>query len=556
MNYLVRIKGHYFFRTRIPKDLYPLLHRKEIKKSLHTQSFGNAKVIAKAYSYRLERIYTIARGGMMTDAEVRQLMHKFVSDTLRDFEEGRSINPTTHDGEKMQKAYLLMADEDRESLVRNDIAGVREWLDGLIKDRGLEISRDSMEYHRLGREMLKARQVFWKVMAEREIGNYDNDYDRITQNLTRPADAQPNEQSQGRRTIGISLSEAFNRYIQQQADGNAWKGNPKKGEGQAQTIKRIFLSILGDKDVGLYTRQNALDCRSTLLALPTYAFDRKGLKELSISEKIKKAEALDLKTLSTKTVNEYTTILHAVVETCKHDGLPMNHFINLRVEHELLPEDQWQAYTEDDIKALLSSPVYTTDRSKVCQETPHQFWIPLLALFTGARMNELCSLWTANIVELEGISCIEIAREAQKKRVKTKAGKRIVPIHPMLREIGFLEYVKAKGAEGEQRLWPLLTWTDYQAYAGGFGQWYSDYNRAFITREERKTFKSFRHTVQQNLGENQVSDPVIDRLIGHAGPALARRYKRYDYTTATLFEQGIRKLEYKGVDFSGLKAPV
>ena len=59
MHYLLRVNGHYFFRARVPKDLCPLFQRKEIKKSLHTRSFRNAKVIAKAYSYKLERIYSL-----------------------------------------------------------------------------------------------------------------------------------------------------------------------------------------------------------------------------------------------------------------------------------------------------------------------------------------------------------------------------------------------------------------------------------------------------------------------------------------------------------------
>jgi integrase len=556
MNYLVRIKGHYFFRTRIPKDLCPLFSRKEVKKSLHTQHLENAKVIAKAYSYRLERIYTIARGGMMTDAEVRQLMHEFVSDTLRDFEEGLSINPTAHDGEKMRKAYLLMAEEDRESLVRNDIAGVQGWLDGLIEERGLEVSRDSVEYHRLGREMLKARQVFWKVMAERETGNYDNDFDRITKMLTRPACAQPNEQPQGRRPIGTTLSQAFDRYIQQQTEENGWD-DESKGKGQLKLIKRIAVSILGDKDIGLYTRQNALDYRSTLLALPLGAFDKKGLKELSTADKIKKADVEELKTLSRKTVNEYTARIRAVFATSKHDGLIINQFTDLKMKLDLLPEEQRQPYSIEDIKALLASPAYTIDVLKTCQETPHQFWIPLMALFTGARMNELCSLNIDNVIDMNGIPCIEIAR-GKKKRTKTKSSERIIPIHQALLNAGFMRYVGTRraGSEPNGQLWPLLKHSESTGFAGAFNQWFGEYNRKYITQEEKKTFHSFRHTFITALSECNVEDSIIDRLDGHAATGTGRRYGKGRKTVETLYEQGIKKLEYKGMDFSGIKAPV
>ncbi len=552
MNYLVRVKDRYLFRARIPKDLCPLFHRKEIRKSLHTRSLGNAKVVAKAYSYRLERLYTMARGGKMTDAEIQQLMRDFLSDSLRDFEEGLSIRPTVKDGEKMQKAYLLMAEGDRVGLARNDIEGIQGWLDDLIADKELQVSKDSMEYHRLGREMLKARQVFWKVMAEREAGNYDNDFDRVTSALLYPTRGMSAERPQGRRPIGITLSQAFDRYIQQKTDGNNW-GNPK-GEGQAKYIRRVALSILGDKDVGLYSRQNALDCRSTLLKLPQQAFDKAGLKELSISDKIKKAEAMDLKILSHRTVNEYTTTICAVVGTCKYDGLLINHFTYLRVEHELLPEEQRQAYSIDDIKALLSSPVYTTDLRRACRETPHQFWIPLLALFTGARMNELCALNIDNIGDIGGVPCIEIVR-TKAKRAKTKSSERIIPIHQVLVDAGFMKYVEAMKASGDpkRQLWPLLKYAVSTGYAGAFNQWYSAYNREGITMEEKKTFHSFRHTFITALSECNVEDSIIDRLDGHAAAGTGRRYGKGSKTVETLYEEGIKKLKYKGVDFSGIK---
>ena len=556
MQYLVRIKGHYFFRVRIPKDLCALFHRTEVKKSLHTRSFRNAKVVAKAYGYKLERIYTIARGRLMTDDEIRQQMRDFLSDSLRDFEDGLSITPTVKDGEKMQKAYLLMAEEDRSSLVKNDIAGVQGWLDDLIVDKGLEVSKDSVEYHRLGREMLKARKVFWKVMAERESGNYDNDFDRMTTALLYPMQGHLAEQGQQqRRALGITLSQAFDRYIQQQADANEW-GEKSKGRGQLELIKRIAINILGDKDVGVYSRQNAIDCRATLLRLPLEAFDKKGLKELSISDKLKKAVAEDLKTLGSKTVKEYVTRISAVVGTCKHDGPGMisNPFDDLKVKHDLLPEEQRSAYETKDIKGLLSSPAYTTDILKTCRETPQQFWIPLLALFTGARQNELCSLNIDNVVDVGGILCIEIVRDTRTKKVKTKSSERTIPIHQALLDAGFKEYVEAMRASGEPKgqLWPLLKFAEATGYAGAFNSWYGGYNRKYVTQEEKKTFHSFRHTFIQTLSECGVDDAIIDRLDGHAATGTGRRYGKGSKLIETLYHEGIEKLVYKGLDFSGI----
>ncbi|MEG2046654.1 MAG: hypothetical protein RR100_07380, partial [Comamonas sp.] len=74
----------------------------------------------------------------------------------------------------------------------------------------------------------------------------------------------------------------------------------------------------------------------------------------------------------------------------------------------------------------------------------YHYWLPLLALFTGARANELAQLRLSDIVEKDGIMCIDInagedidgMRRKSTKTVKTSV--RLVPIHSDLIALGFL----------------------------------------------------------------------------------------------------------------------
>ena len=77
----------------------------------------------------------------------------------------------------------------------------------------------------------------------------------------------------------------------------------------------------------------------------------------------------------------------------------------------------------------------------------------MIALFTGARINEICQLHTDDIQEKNGISFISI-NEEDEKHVKTKAGIRQVPIHNELIKIGFLDYMAGIRAKGETLLFP------------------------------------------------------------------------------------------------------
>jgi len=58
MQYLCKIESYYYFRVRVPKNITHILKVKEIKKSLHTKTLKAAKVIVKAHSCRLERVFT------------------------------------------------------------------------------------------------------------------------------------------------------------------------------------------------------------------------------------------------------------------------------------------------------------------------------------------------------------------------------------------------------------------------------------------------------------------------------------------------------------------
>ena len=79
---------------------------------------------------------------------------------------------------------------------------------------------------------------------------------------------------------------------------------------------------------------------------------------------------------------------------------------------------------------------------------PELFWIPLLALFLGCRLNELCQLDCADIQKHSGIYCLHISpddretmlKKKEVKRTKTK-NTRIVPIPQKILDLGFLKYI-------------------------------------------------------------------------------------------------------------------
>ena len=66
------------------------------------------------------------------------------------------------------------------------------------------------------------------------------------------------------------------------------------------------------------------------------------------------------------------------------------------------------------------------------------------------------SLDMINVQELDGIGTINPNTNSKDKSLKTEAGSRLVPIHPQLMELGFLDYVGQIRNEKHQKLCPNL----------------------------------------------------------------------------------------------------
>lgn len=152
------------------------------------------------------------------------------------------------------------------------------------------------------------------------------------------------------------------------------------------------------------------------------------------------------------------------------------------------------------------------------------YWIPLLGLFTGARVTELAQLRTEDVLHADQLPVIRIAEAAEEQRVKTDAGTRLIPVHNELIRLGFLDYVRSSEKNGSVWLWPDLPRREGKA-GGYFSQWFGQTRRA-LGFSKYPDFHCLRHTVRTQLAEADVPEPTIDALLGHeiGGSTGARVY--------------------------------
>lgn len=168
-------------------------------------------------------------------------------------------------------------------------------------------------------------------------------------------------------------------------------------------------------------------------------------------------------------------------------------------------------FSEDEIRKIFTGLEESSKR-------PTQFFCPLIQLYTGARINEVCQLQIDDFVKDEGLFCISINDDGENSSLKNAHSKRLVPIHPKLEASGLLDYVQALKQEKmpNSRIFPYLTYTKNR-FGGYQTQQFSRYlDKLGIDRMGgRKGTHSFRKTVVQKFQDHQISKEVRKDYVGH-----------------------------------------
>lgn len=165
------------------------------------------------------------------------------------------------------------------------------------------------------------------------------------------------------------------------------------------------------------------------------------------------------------------------------------------------------------------------------------YWIPLLALYTGARLSEICQLELKNIKEIDGISIIQITDAGDNQKVKSDAGNRIIPIHSKLIELGFIDFVNKQVTN---ELWNDLPRRNGKA-GGFFSRFFGDLRKKLCIPDD-VVFHSFRHTFRSTLIETGISELIIDRLLGHESSGSIGA-KVYSHVSIAKLKQAIETIE-------------
>ena len=438
-----------------------------------------------------------------------------------------------------------------EDLSQSRLTSAEPDADALLLEHGVSLEKTSALYKQLCRASLRGLADFY-VNAEMIVkGDLENP--ALTFSQLQTSTLQPQEINPIR--TGITFEEAIKKYLTDHQ--SSW------GEKQFKSVKaklNYFLDYANEED-GLSPQQRLLSSVTTaqaraykehLQTTPTNA--KKKYPHLSPLAAVHAAAEDNAPLLGITSQNNYlqslSTLYSFAARELDYKGdNPFKGRSNSKAAKRKQREER-NPLSKDHLKQLFQSPLFSGCKSLASCHRPgsllpkesHKYWVPLIALYTGMRMQEILQLYVVDVYQTRDIWVFDINQNHSDQKLKNQQSKRLVPIHDGLIDMGFLEFLKTRKSE---RLFEDAKLSNDKTYSHSFSKWFSRYMSHIGIKTKKTSFHSLRHNVKdffRQIGESdELSENFMGRTTGTTGEAYGSGYSIERYHSA------INKINFNGI---------
>jgi integrase len=292
---------------------------------------------------------------------------------------------------------------------------------------------------------------------------------------------------------GILFSQLYEKFREHRTTQKLWKRPELSHTRDYYPIVRDFISVVGDKPIPKLTKADARKYAE-------HTMRRTDIEQGTKSRNFDRIKAI-------LRFGEDQFDIASITSPLKVEG-------GYKRVHQ-----SYKRFTGDELKALFESGDYKNSTFK----KPSQFWMPLLGLYTGARIAELAGLELDKIQAFFGCPCYFLSHpEGENEGGKNEFAPRWVPVHPAMIAAGFMEYVELLRSEGHTRLFPCLGKAARDGYAKRATDDFVKYRRKCGVGAElgegrsAQVFHSFRATLVSAMVERRIDGDTRRALVGHA----------------------------------------
>lgn len=293
-----------------------------------------------------------------------------------------------------------------------------------------------------------------------------------------------------------TINDLIDAYEREKAP--RWSPSTKAAHGP---VWRVLRDVLGSsRDVATVTRDDGRQLFETVKALPRGLAKLKTLAGLPVPKAVEQAAKAGLPLIGPKTVNgSYMAFLSSLFGwAVKEQWLQANPVAGLTVADTVDAADKRDPFTTAQLQSIFGAAPWSP-RDPAPRGKPLHFWGPLLALFHGLRRGEIAQLNVADVQEVDGVVVLLVRPGQDGQRVKTKASRRMLPIHPELQRMGFLAFVAEQRRARQKQLFPGEAPNSNGQWGDGFSDWFTRLLSARKVTGQRLGMHSFRHNFEDRL---------------------------------------------------------
>lgn len=507
-DYFFREGSGFSFRRRVPERLQPRIGLKEIYRTLKTTVRSEARRRAAALFLISERLFELSEYEILSDEEIRACARRWLN-----MPGWRKIIAASIDG--MTPAELRYEGDDVPSRL----------LTGWQDERWTpEQEREEQAYSAL----LSAgyQGPFEQKTIDRTLDELLNllaqRVEKRKQEVFRPEEINTSpstpEHAASQSTTPLITPKVLKHAAEWQDALTVGWGDRKKVSShsarQYGVAVRLFIEIIGNKHVGAVSREDAALFRAQLLRLPSTHGKGRPVHALRAIEQAEKAGA---ERATMKTAKRHMTAMNGYWAWLKHQGhLPDGE--KSPFSGHAFPGTKSSRRNRDDWSSEALGRLFGSGDYRTAPADSALHWLPLIALHSGMRLEEICRLRPAHDIAAEnGIHCFIIQPHPEDGwDPKTEAGERKVPIHSWLINHGFLDVLSRRREVGAARLFPEMRPNRDGKLSAEFSRDFSRLKTG-LGLGPKVVFHSFRHTFRTVLESSDFQERHIDAVMGHEG---------------------------------------
>ena len=569
-NYLIKNNptSSYLLRIKIPKDLRYYFDGKigftmSLKNGIHSQSI----VFAKILRLEVQSIFNSIRVGTMSKINVNQIKDILRNKIERTLTHSQWVVTDTNTFVESQVKKKIDEINNDEGILNIQIEQnydvvlehIEKEIERNLKKKNLTLDSKSLEFNQLRKQFLELRLIrnTWKKELLEDSGKSIEDFRKEIYkkfNLEVATDNQIIKDSgilePPKKDDSPTLSEMKGDFLGERLLSGF---SPKSTREIGSTVDD-FIEIVGDIQISQVSPKDAREFKRIIALLPKHRHQSPRYSNLNIKQ------ILELKNVEGQEPKNINKLIYRVriffrwLRNNYREYVPQNYFEGLSVQSKKVTRPR-EGFSNEELNQIFDPAKYLgyTIRNLKRRTKLTSFFVPLIGLHTGMRLEEICQLRLKDISTAGNYDVFKVVISEDTK-LKNIQSERIIPIHENLKKLGFLDYCKYLRKLKYERVFYDLE-KNRDGYGRNMGRFFMDYLKKLeIYQFQTKVFHSLRHTFITNLLQNGVREEVVNGLDGHAQKTMSTTvYFKGGFPSDVLYEEGISKLNYEGMDFENLK---